>query len=43
MCKQVKEMPADTGQADAGTMAMASAALNLLGQVGDAKSAPLTL
>lgn len=36
-------MPADMGQADVGTMAMASAALNFLGQVGDAKSTALTL
>lgn len=36
--KQVKKMPADMGQAAVGTMAMASAALNFLGQVGDAKS-----
>ena len=38
----MKEMPADMGQAAVGTTAMASASLNLLGQVGDAKGAPLT-
>lgn len=42
-CKQVKEMPADMGQADVGTMAMATTALNLLSQVGEPKSPPLTL